>query len=44
MVLFALLAVPLEHAYGPLRIGIIFLASAFAANFMVRARCLCSAN
>ncbi|KAI8466169.1 MAG: hypothetical protein J3K34DRAFT_434709 [Monoraphidium minutum] len=34
MALFVLLTVPLEHTYGPLRIGLIFLASAFGANFL----------
>jgi membrane associated rhomboid family serine protease len=34
MVLFVLLAVPLEQTYGPIRVAVIFLASAFGANFL----------
>jgi membrane associated rhomboid family serine protease len=34
MALFLLLTVPLEHTYGPIRVAVIFLASAFGANFL----------
>ena len=34
MLLFLLLAAPLEHTYGPLRVGAVFLAAAFGANFL----------